>query len=160
MRQLLDRCRHEVCAEPGIVNLTRWYLLRIPGLITICLHRFWRSDDWALHNHEYDSVSFILRGWYIEHLQWRGRRARSRYCWRWRPYFRPAEAFHSITLPFDHGGKVWTIFVQYRYRGPAFREGYLRAGSFVPLADYDAEHGRKPDQLRFSGWLFPRVTPA
>jgi hypothetical protein len=153
---LFARCRHEVEDDPGSVAFVRWYLLKTRWL-TICLHKFLKSDHWAPHNHEYDSVSLILWGRYLERWQVPGfggqyvrhiRRA-------WRPWFRSARVFHSIALCTR---TVWTLFFQFNYADPEFPVGYIVGRRFIPLVIYDAVRGRKPDDLEFSGTFFPRVT--
>ncbi len=49
--------------------LLRWYLTPRDDGAGIYLHRFLRSDDdRALHDHPWDSTTWILQGGYVEHL--------------------------------------------------------------------------------------------
>jgi hypothetical protein len=145
------------------VVLVRWYLWRSKWL-TICLHRFLKTDPWDPHNHDYDSASLILWGRYTEVIwritDWPLREittARRRLLSFHR---RTAHEFHRIIIPIGYEGRTWSLFFQYRFRPRDFVHGYLDAwgsGSFVPLERYGRARGRAPDRLVLRGRLFPRI---
>lgn len=135
--------REEVEDDPGSVAFIRWYLLKTPWL-TICLHRFLKSDHWDPHNHEYDSISVILKGFYIETIATRDDPMHYQHArHRWSVIWRPAEIFHSISLPWGWAGDVWTLFIMLKPRLPPEEVGYLVLGRFIPLEKYDAMKGHR-----------------
>ena len=153
---MLTRCRQDVEDDPGQVAFRRWYLLNTRWL-TICLHQFMRSDGWDLHNHEYDSATVIVRGFYYETIGCdRGVRYYRRRPWRW--FSRDAEDFHRVRLPEGREGKVWTLFFQFHRAIPPSELGYLLAdGSYVPQDEYDGAKGYRGRPIKLIGTLFPRV---
>lgn len=77
--------------EHDPVYLRRLYLLRTPWF-QVMLHRILRPDpDRHLHDHPWDFLSLVLRGWYQEQ---RGRRIHTRRWWN----FCRAEGAHKITV--------------------------------------------------------------
>jgi hypothetical protein len=62
-----------VIGPPDDPYMLRWHLLnykRFRYIGNVYLHAICRSDDdRALHDHPYFSVSFVLRGGYIEHFK-------------------------------------------------------------------------------------------
>ena len=59
-----------VIGEPEEPYLKRWFILPRNRWFNIYLHHFHRSDDdQALHDHPWASVSILLKGSYIEHMQ-------------------------------------------------------------------------------------------
>lgn len=93
--------------------LMRWYVIPRNRWMNVYFHLFLRSDDdRAHHDHPWCSMSILLKGCYLEHMQ--GQEA---------PAFRPeghvgvrsATALHRVEL-FDK--PVWTLFLT----GPKTRE--------------------------------------
>src|SRR4051795_4015193 len=75
VRRLAKRLLRPFWREPdfyigGKVNpyLVRWWVIPRNRFFNVYLHKFLRDDDdRALHDHPWISLSFILRGGYIEH---------------------------------------------------------------------------------------------
>lgn len=89
--------------------LYRWRIIPRNRFFNIYLHKFMRSDDdRALHDHEYDNVSLILRGGYTELFKdkERSREAGHITC-------RLAQTPHRILLDEKLSGPrpCWTLFI-------------------------------------------------
>lgn len=124
--------------------LLRWWIIPRNRFFNIYLHKFLRDDDdRALHCHPWWSISIIIKGGYLEHLQGRGLERKWRYCPRWSIIFRPATHRHRIELLRDiRGGgnrpvrlvPTWTIFIT----GRRVREwGFWCEGyRFIPWQDF------------------------
>ena len=99
----------------------RWYIIPRNPIFNIYLHLFLQSDyEGALHDHPWVNLSWVLRGWYIEHLKGGYIRYRSEgnVILRW-----PGTA-HRIQLnrPFGEYQWCWTLFIT----GPRVRTwGFL-----------------------------------
>lgn len=98
--------------------LRRWFVLPRGDGPSCYLHHFLRSDDdRALHDHPWPSISIILEGSYLEHVQGQAE-----------PIlrepgdvsFRAPEEAHRVELLADGAGEkpVWTLFLV----GPRVRE--------------------------------------
>lgn len=95
--------------EAGRVYLRRWWILPRNKYLNVYLHEFNDSDDdRALHNHPWNWVSIILKGYYWEHLEngvffrLQGSARRG-----------SAGSFHRVELVNGPDGprKVWTLFI-------------------------------------------------
>lgn len=98
----------EIKREP---YLERFYILSTPWL-GVYIHRFWASDPDGLHDHPWASISYVLKGGYMERIAGRldipERTAGSL-------YFRSAEESHRIALrDGDEPGSCWTLFIRFR----------------------------------------------
>lgn len=109
----IDRITHrepDVEIGPlGKTYLMRWHILPRNSLFNVYLHKFLRSDDdRALHDHEYDNLSVILKGSYYEvfRTKVKERHAGS-------VVFRLANVPHRIELEPKLSGElpVWTLFI-------------------------------------------------
>ena len=102
-----------VIGEPDKPYLKRWFVLPRNRWCNIYLHHFHRSDDdRALHDHPWASVSILLKGRDIEHMQGgRHRLCRPTFAfWRWPR--REATFAHRVEL--IRNRKVWTLFITAR----------------------------------------------
>lgn len=93
--------------------LTRYYLTPrkrpkwIPGIYLHCFHA--SDEDLELHNHPWGfSVSFILKGCYIEEVLTKKGWIRTRAFFPGRINIIRANTFHRVDLLTD---KVWTLFI-------------------------------------------------
>lgn len=117
------RSPDEVIGAPAAPYLRRWHVIPRNRFLNIYLHHFCRSDnDRALHDHPWISLSILLSGAYMEHLQG-GRRV-------WRRagglVFRRAVTAHRIVLP--AASTCWTLFIT----GPRIRAwGFYTADGWV-----------------------------
>ena len=85
--------------------MLRWYVLPRNTFFNIYLHCFLADDDdRALHDHPWWSVSFLLRGTLLEHLEHGKTRTPSLLL----PIFRSAEFAHRLELK---SANAWTIFI-------------------------------------------------
>lgn len=85
--------------------LLRWYLIPRNRWFNIYLHKFLRSDDdRAMHDHPWWSLSFILKGRYINHTPNRSH-PRRRFGLM---FMRPTDS-HRVEL--IDGKPVWTLFI-------------------------------------------------
>ncbi len=118
IRKLLNRLfeRREIVNCDRDIYMTRWYLLRRPG-VGIFLHRFERSDeDRALHDHPWAFFTFILwRGYY--ELTPYGRQdgftnPKRRRKWPLMLCYRPATWCHRVEL--IDGKPAWTLVIRFR----------------------------------------------
>lgn len=114
--KILPRCLTIPRAPDFVVGpivdpyLRRWNILPRNRWFGLYLHNFMRSDDdRALHDHQYDNVSILVRGRYVE-VTATGRHERRPF----RPVFRRAEVAHRIEL--IDGGPVWSLFLMGRRR--------------------------------------------
>lgn len=91
--------------------MRRWYLVPRNKTFNFYLHQFLRSDDdRALHDHPWDSFSFVISG--------EGREITDCDALDFGPgdtFFREAEHAHRIEIT---KGPVWTLFIT----GPSVRE--------------------------------------
>ena len=100
--------------------MLRWHIIPRNPIFNIYLHKFLRDDDdRALHDHPWPSVSYIIEGGYIEHLD----KGRKRLWYKGAVIFRRASHRHRIellrdlTLPRPFGKSdypvkpAWTIFI-------------------------------------------------
>lgn len=117
-----------IIGDPKNPVYYRWQLFKIRGF-QLCLHKWMRSDDdRALHDHQGDSISFILNGGYTEIVRhtwmwpgWDGiyRNTQDVPHWRhmWWPIYRKAETPHRVVLRWD-SAPVWSLW----FRWPPRRE--------------------------------------
>lgn len=126
--------------------LERNWIIKIPGVFQLAVHRFWKSDDdGGLHDHPWLFWgSKILKGGYWEHIPdpldplktvkvWRD----STQPMRWNG----AKALHRVELDPDTP-EVWTLFVM----GPKIREwGFVPFGTtkWVQWQEYLQSKTRK-----------------
>lgn len=107
--------------------LRRWCLFPKNRFFNVYLHHFDQPDPGRdPHDHEYHSLSVLLKGHYTElYEQARSypneiesvyQRLRLRVCSQFRVYFRPARQAHTIIEVADKG--CWTLFIH----GPRFRK--------------------------------------
>lgn len=99
----------------------------------IRLHHI-RLPDYGkeLHDHPFDFVSIVVKGWYIEKLM-HGPFVRHALGL---PRYRKAESAHVIT-DVSKGG-VWTLV----FRGPIRRSwGFWQNGKWVPHSEYEPKEG-------------------
>lgn len=103
--------------------MLRWWIIPRNRFFNIYLHKFLRDDeDRALHDHPWPSLSIIIKGGYLEHLQ----NGSMRMCGRFTTIFRRSTHRHRIELfkPANrpcherNGLPAWTIFIT----GPRIRE--------------------------------------
>lgn len=119
----------------NVEYLRRWHLLPRNKWFKIYLHHFVASDeDEALHDHQYDNVSLVLKGSYLEHSAG----DHVRWVKPFRPVFRKAEQAHRVEL-LAHDWHVWSLF----FCGPWRREwgfwcksGWRHWRDYVGSADY------------------------
>ena len=102
--------------------LCRWFLIPRNHIFNIYLHKFLRDDDdRALHDHPWYSLSFLIKGEYIEHTP----KGIEKSC---APavIFRRSTFKHRIELV--EGRTAWTLFIT----GPRVREwGFWCPQGFV-----------------------------
>ena len=103
----------------GTGYLDRWYVVPRNRWLNIYLHRFRGSDDdRALHDHPWWSLSFLLRGFMVEHYRTAARDPvfqRERWVPWLLPVLRSARFAHRLEVV---DGPVWTLFIT----GPHVRE--------------------------------------
>lgn len=99
--------------------LERWHIIPRNRYLNVYLHKFTGSDDdRALHDHPWNSVSFLLKGGAWEVFKSDGKLAQRRITRFW-PVFRRATHAHRMVIT---RGPVWTIFIT----GPKVRSwGFL-----------------------------------
>ncbi len=90
--------------------IERYYLFgkRNHDEYAVCLHKILMSDMDVQHNHPADYLSWILWGWYWEHM---GKKKVRRMAGTMR--VNTAETFHRLELGTKH---VWTIFAMCKRR--------------------------------------------
>ena len=104
----------------------------------IRLHHI-RLPDYGreLHDHPFDFVSIVLKGWYIEKLMDAPQRVMHGFG---RPHYRKAETSHVITDVSKNG--VWTLV----FRGPirrrwGFWQSQNKKMKWVPHSQYEPKEG-------------------
>lgn len=90
--------------------LHRWHLIPRNPFLNIYLHLFLKSDEtFALHDHPWINMSWVLKGWYIEYLRGGYIRYRNEgdFVFRW-----PTTA-HRVQLnePLGQAQWCWTLFI-------------------------------------------------
>ena len=101
MLKILNRKADQIIGDN---YLYRWFLIPKNRFFNIYLHKFCSSDDdRALHDHPWWSVSFLLKGEFIEH-----RFSSVRIIPRLFPVFRSAKFAHRLEVV---QGPVWTLFI-------------------------------------------------
>lgn len=110
------------------------------------------DDDEHLHNHPFDALSLILRGWYREETPTNGfERARLNKLfpgpgeWTTRRFFNPGDIniikktdFHRVTSVSEGG--VWTLFITNDVEG---EWGFDVDGMFIEQTKYFATRGKR-----------------
>lgn len=101
----------------------RWFLIPRNKWFNIYLHHILRSDDdRALHDHPWYSLSFVLKGVYLEI-----RPNDAQVYWRWSLIWRKATHTHRLVVV--PGETVWTLFIT----GPRIRDwGFHCPKGWVP----------------------------
>lgn len=129
LRGWLKREPHFIIGSPDNPYLRRWYVIPRNHYCNIYLHQFLRSDDdRALHDHPWRSVSFVLRGRYIDHTAERSWLFRAGSIVR-----RTAVNAHRVEL--INGAPAWTLFIT----GPVRREwGFHCPKGWVPWQEFVA----------------------
>lgn len=94
----------------GESYLERWHLVPRNRWFNVYLHKFSGSDDdRALHDHPWESVSFLISGRLLEiYDPGNGNPETSRMVPWMLPVFRRAEHLHRLVLT---RGPAWTVFV-------------------------------------------------
>ncbi len=136
---------HFIVGDPANPYLHRWYIIPRNDWCCIYLHKFLRDDDdRAMHDHPWYSLSFLLRGRYLEQMDTVsmfgepgvGKRMRS---WGW--FFKGMGGFPIVFRRATHrhrvelldGKPVWTLFIT----GPRVREwGFHCPGRWVHWKDF------------------------
>ncbi|NYT44578.1 hypothetical protein H0A64_07025 [Alcaligenaceae bacterium] len=130
----------DITSANGIQTyMGRWWLFnrydrpggaRFKFLPSIRVHHIMREDrDRHLHDHPWNARTFILRGWYLEQLDDKGRKVHMREAgYTGRLLF---GQYHRIAAVSAFG--VWTIFITWRYRGTW---GFRVNGRKVPWREY------------------------
>lgn len=91
--------------------LERHYILSTP-ILGVYIHRFWADDIDGLHDHPWDSFSWLLEGGYLERI---AGETQPLVRMEGDTHYRPATESHRITLlPGDQPGSCWTIFIRFR----------------------------------------------
>lgn len=124
---------------PGYLH--RYHLIPKNKWLNIYLHCFHRSDyDRALHDHPWNSLSFMLKGdlseLYMPSLDYPDV-VRRRSVKRFMPYYRPATFSHRIILNSDC---AWTLFITGRVIRPwgfYAEEGWMHKDEFLERIGYD-----------------------
>jgi hypothetical protein len=122
----------------NVPYLTRYYIVPNNEYLNVYLHNIHRSDmDNELHDHPWDSVSILLKGFYLEEVpldydKWINQGNRDTVIHirdTWKPVFRSATTIHKIKLR-DQAGNIsgsstegraegiWTLFIT----GPVVRQ--------------------------------------
>lgn len=112
--------------------MNRWYVIPRNRVFNIYLHQFMRSDeDWALHDHPWLSLSWMLAGEMFELTKNDCERLSAG---RWR--FRGSRLAHRLVVDPDLSGKVWTLFIT----GPRIRQWgfHCPGGRWVHWQDFTA----------------------
>lgn len=127
-----------VLEKEGDVYLRRWYVIPRNAIFNIYLHNFLHDDeDRALHDHMYSSLSWILKGGYLEHtIKAGGVHKRKEYA-PGRIILRPfGGKAHRIELI---GKSCWTLFItgpRYRKWGFHTKDGWVHHKEFLdPYGD-------------------------
>ena len=131
-RQWWRREPHLVVYTPeGEPYLVRWWIIPRNPLLNVYLHKFVRDDnDRALHDHPWVSLSILIKGTYVEHLE---RSSRTFHAPAVIPRGCPHP--HRLELVGMMGARdpVWTIFIT----GPKVREwGFLCPNGWVPWEEF------------------------
>ena len=116
------------------VYLRRWYLIPRNRRLNIYLHQFLRDDDdRALHDHPWNSLSFLIRGQYREVVDvYMGKVTANTYS---APAIITRTAEHRHRLELLDGKPAWTIFIT----GPKRRTwGFWCPKGFVPWHEFTA----------------------
>jgi hypothetical protein len=116
----------------GSVFMRRWVvMLARHGAVRI--HNIVRADAGPYHDHAWDFVSIVLRGWYVEDRA--PDEDSNAFRRRWLSIaFRRAETRHRI-VTVSPGG-CWTLV----FTGPPRRLwGFATADGWVPYYDYDGD---------------------
>lgn len=91
--------------------LERFYILSTPFL-GVYIHRFWANDMDGLHDHPWDSFSWLLEGGYLECI---AGEMQPIIRMEGDTHYRTACESHRITLlPGDEPGSCWTLFIRFR----------------------------------------------
>lgn len=121
----------------GKPQLLRWWLIPRNGWFNIYLHHTLCSDDdRALHDHPWDSVSFLVAG-QLSEVYDKGQGQKYRRLPFLRPVFRGAETAHRLMTHNPHA-LPWTVFVTFRKRrewGFLCPKGWTRWQDFVKPDD-------------------------
>lgn len=91
--------------------LERHYVFSTP-FMGVYIHRFWADDMDGLHDHPWDSFSWLLEGGYLERI---AGETQPLIRMEGDTHYRPATESHRITLlPGDEPGSCWTLFIRFR----------------------------------------------
>lgn len=121
-------------------NVTGYWLIEAKGLFSIVLLRFDEGSREAFHNHAFNAVSWVLKGWLDEHVlgigKWLG--GRSEHTVKMTPSFKPVftgrARMHKV---YGMAHRTWVL----SFRGPwadEWKEFLPKVKQFVTLT-----HGRK-----------------
>lgn len=117
----------EIKSKDGVVHFRRWRIISTPWF-TINLHGIYKADeDLHLHNHPWNFISLVLKGWYVEELESCKLNLRS-------PFsiaMRKKERFHKIETLITKS--VYTLNFMW---GKENKWGYEVDGKFVGHEEY------------------------
>ena len=117
----------EIRSKSGELHFVRWNIFSI-GNFSVNIHAIYKADeDKHLHNHPWNFVSIVLKGWYSEKLE--GDKTNIRY-----PrniVKRKKDAFHKIDSL--HSKVIYTLNCMWGKRDDW---GYMVNGKFVQHEKY------------------------
>ena len=117
------------------IYLERWALIPSNRFFNIYLHKFTNGDVPVLHDHPWASLSFVLKGRFVENFKDSGR-----LCVKGRLYFRLAKTLHYLEKIDPE--PTWTLFIT----GPETRQwGFWTEEGWFPSFEY-RKRSIHPDQ--------------
>lgn len=120
----------------GVDYLHRWHVIPRNRFFNVYLHRFIGSDGPVLHDHPWPSLSYMVRGWMIEHDNFGESAIFAR---RWR--YRSAKYAHRLQRPLTPLDVV-TLFMT----GPICRMwGFHTSRGWVPFREFLPAERRAPE---------------
>lgn len=124
--------------EDDELYLTRYYVFRKTywWLPSVYIHCFHSSDyDMELHNHGWNrSVSFILKGKYLEERRAKDNSIKKRILKPFRINYIKKDTFHRVDLLTD---KVWTLFISGTKKNPEWGFWDRYTGEYLNYEDFD-----------------------
>jgi hypothetical protein len=114
----------DLVGPPGRPFMKRWYIIPRNPVFNIYLHEFVNDDYDVPHSHPWWSLSFILKGSYLEHVNGQ-RKVREK----WGLVLRRPETFHRI----QYLERCWSIFLT----GPRLKKwGFQTPNGYVDSETY------------------------
>lgn len=134
----------------GKPYLERYLLFKFRGT-SLYLHRFWASDPDELHDHPWRSISFILKGGYLERFIDGTAITRKP----GQVILRDAASFHQVDLDGRVPGGAWTLFFTFlRQRD----WGFLTKNGWVKADEYTRQEVETYGKdFIYEGIVFPKV---